>query len=83
MTDWEKALFDHNIADGKSDELRATERQANSYEKFSLSSREKVEGLMIERMDRNHDIVSKFLNEDDFKGAVFEHVGAVLAAFFC
>jgi len=41
--------------------------KANTYENFSLSIREKVEGLMIDRMDRNQDIVSKFLNEDDFK----------------
>ena len=69
-------LVDHLAlgANGKADEVVQQRAKANSFENFSLSIKDKVEGLMIDRMDRNQDIVSKYLNEDDFKAAVFDHL---------
>lgn len=72
--DADKLLFEQIIADGKLDQTVQQRAKANSFENFSLSIRDKVEGPMIDRMDRNQDIVSKFLNEGDFKDAVFGHL---------
>jgi len=61
-------------ADGKSDQTVQQRAKANSFENFALSIKDKVESLTIDRMDRNQGIVSKFVNEDDFKYAVFAHL---------
>jgi hypothetical protein len=37
-----------------------------------LSIKDKIQDLMIERMDRNQDIVSKYLDEDEFKACDIE-----------
>lgn len=74
FTGADKLLFDQIVADGKSDETVQQRAQANSFENFALSIKDKVEGLMIDRMDRNQDIVSKYLNEDDFGREVFGYL---------
>ncbi len=74
-TDFTKAdqlLFDQIIEDGKADEQVQARAKANTFENFSISIKDTVEGLMIDRMDKNQDIVTKFLNEDDFKKALSE-----------
>jgi len=38
---------------------------------FSLWMKAKIEGLMIDRMDQNTDIVTKYLNEPDFQAVAF------------
>lgn len=48
--------------------------QANTYENFRIAAAGAIEGAMIDRMDRNTNIVSKFLNEDEFKKAVVEFI---------
>ncbi|MAQ18474.1 MAG: type I restriction endonuclease subunit R [Sandaracinus sp.] len=74
-TDFTKAdqlLFEQIIEDGKADEQVQARAKANTLENFSISIKDKVEGLMIDRMDKNQDIVTKFLNEEDFKKALSE-----------
>jgi type I restriction enzyme R subunit len=67
----DQLLFDQVIADGKADQTVQERAQANTFENFALSIKDKVQDLMIERMDRNQDIVSKYLDEDEFKTVVF------------
>ena len=74
FTDADKLLFDQVIADGKADESVQDRARASTFENFALSIKGKVQDLMIDRLDRNQDIVTKFLNEDDFKDAVFDHL---------
>jgi type I restriction enzyme, R subunit len=45
--------------------------QANPLDNFALSMKEKVESLMIDRMDQNQEIVSKYLNEPKFQEVAF------------
>jgi type I restriction enzyme, R subunit len=74
FTERDRLLFDAVIEDGKADEQVRQRAEANTYENFELSVRDKIQDLMIDRMDRNAGIVSKFLDEDDFKRAVIEHI---------
>ena len=72
-TDFDKAdqlLFDQVIEDAKADDQVRARAKANTFDNFSLAVRDKVEGLMIDRMDRNTGIVTKFLNEQDFREVV-------------
>ena len=43
---------------------------ANEFENFALSFRPKVEGLMLDRMDRNQEIVTRYLNDPEFRAIV-------------
>jgi type I restriction enzyme R subunit len=72
FTDADKLLFDQIIEDGKADEQVQARAKANSFENFAVGIGGKVEGLMIDRLDRNQGIVTKFLNEDDFREAVMK-----------
>lgn len=76
-TDFTKAdqlVFDQIIEESKEDQDVQARAKANTYDNFALSIQDKIEGLMIGRMDKNQEIVSKYLDEDDFKQAVFEHL---------
>jgi type I restriction enzyme R subunit len=70
FTEADQLLFDQVVEDGKADEQVQARARANTYDNFALAVRDKVEGLMIDRMDRNTGIVTKFLNEQDFREAV-------------
>lgn len=70
----DRLLFDQVIADGVSDETVKQRARANSFENFALSIKDKIQDLMIDRMDRNQDIVSEFLNEGDFQDVVFAYL---------
>jgi type I restriction enzyme R subunit len=76
-TDFTKAdelLFDQIIEDGKANETVRQRAEANDFDNFALSVKEQITGLMIDRMDKNEAIVSKFLDEDEFKALVTEHI---------
>ena len=44
--------------------------RANEFEDFALAFRPKVEGLMLDRMDRNQEIVTRYLNDGEFRRVV-------------
>jgi type I restriction enzyme R subunit len=76
-TDFTKAdelLFEQIIADGKANETVRQRAEANDFDNFALSIREQITGLMIDRMDKNGAIVGKFLDDDEFKRLVTEHI---------
>jgi hypothetical protein len=39
---------------------------------FALSMKGKVEGLMLDRMDQNQEIVTRYLNDPEFQSLAFE-----------
>lgn len=63
----DQLLLEQVIADGLADAQVQARAGANTFENFALASQDTIEGLMIDRMDRNAGLVTKFLNEDDFK----------------
>jgi type I restriction enzyme R subunit len=48
--------------------------QAKSLDNFELAMKPKVEGLMIDRMDQNQEIVNRYLNDAAFQSAAFKAI---------
>lgn len=70
----DQLVVDQVVLDGKADEQVQARAHANSFENFSLSIKEKIEGLMIDRMERNTAFVTKFLNEDEIRKLLSDHI---------
>ena len=51
--------------------LRAT---ANTFDNFSLAMRKKIADLMVERMEQNQEIVTKYLDEKEFQEVAFREL---------
>jgi type I restriction enzyme R subunit len=47
---------------------------ANTMENFGFVFRKALEGLFIDRMEQNEEITAKFMNEDQFRDAVSQHL---------
>jgi type I restriction enzyme R subunit len=47
---------------------------ANTMENFGYVFRKALEGLFIDRMDQNEEITAKFMNEDQFRETVSQHL---------
>ena len=43
---------------------------ANEFDHFACAFRPKVEELMLDRMERNQDIVTRYLNDPEFRAVV-------------
>jgi hypothetical protein len=48
--------------------------KVNPLDNFSLALKQKIADLMIDRMDRNSEIVSKRINEPDFQNVTFKEL---------
>ena len=71
----EDQLFIDNIVEtAKTDENLQTKAVANTFDNFSLSVKSTVQDLMIDGMSRHNDLVTKYLNEDKFRDAIFGEV---------
>jgi type I restriction enzyme, R subunit len=62
-------LFDQFIEEAKQDQEVVERALANPLDNFELAMKPKVEGLMIDRMDQNQQIVNRNLNDADFQSA--------------
>ncbi len=47
---------------------------ANTMENFGYVFRKALEGLFIDRMDQNEEITATFMNEDQFREPVSQHL---------
>jgi type I restriction enzyme, R subunit len=72
FTEADQLFFDAVTKDGQADPDVQARAQANTYENFHLSIKEKLEHLIIDRMDRNQSIVAKLLNEGDLRDVAIE-----------
>ena len=64
------SVFDAIRAEAKSDDEVVQQALANPFDNFALAFRPKVEGLMLDRMERNQDIVTRYLNDPEFRAIV-------------
>jgi type I restriction enzyme R subunit len=74
-TDFTKAdqlFFDAVTQDGEADAEVQARARANTYENFHLSVKERLEHLIIDRMDRNQSIVTRLLNDGDLRQAAID-----------
>ena len=67
----DQILFDQFIAAAKLDDEVVQRANANPLDNFALAMKSKVEGLMIDRMDQNQEIVTRYLNDPQFQDVAF------------
>ena len=72
FTKADELLFDQFVEAAKHDDEVVQRATANPLENFALSMKAKVEGLMIDRMDQNEEIVTRYLNDPDFQRVAFQ-----------
>jgi type I restriction enzyme R subunit len=60
------------VADAKADEHIQQRAQANEFDNFALALRGPMEGLIIDRMDKNEKLVTRYLNDPEFQEALFK-----------
>jgi type I restriction enzyme R subunit len=71
FTEVDQLLFDQFVAAAKLDQEVVKRAHANVLDNFALSMKGKVEGLMIDRMDQNQEIVTRYLNDPEFQSVAF------------
>jgi type I restriction enzyme R subunit len=72
FTKADQFLFDQFIQEAKEDHEVVERALANPLDNFELAMKPKVEGLMIDRMDQNQEIVNRYLNDPAFQSAAFK-----------
>jgi len=72
FTKADQLLFDQFIQEAKQDHEVIERALANPLDNFELAMKQKVEGLMIDRMDQNQEIVNRYLNDPAFQSAAFK-----------
>jgi type I restriction enzyme R subunit len=70
----DQLLFDQFIQEAKQDHEVVQRALANRLDNFELAMKPKVEGLMIDRMDQNQEIVNRYLNDPAFQTAAFKEI---------
>jgi type I restriction enzyme, R subunit len=74
FTKADQLLFDQFIQEAKQDREVVERALANPLDNFELAMKPKVEGLMIDRMDQNQEIVNRYLNDSAFQTAAFKAI---------
>jgi type I restriction enzyme R subunit len=67
FTQVDEILFDQFVAVAKQDAEVVQRAKANLLDNFALAMKGKVEGLMVDRMDQNQEIVARYLNDPQFQ----------------
>ncbi len=67
----DQILFDQFVAAAKLDDEVVQRAKANPLDNFALAMKSKVEGLMVDRMDQNQEIVTRYLNDPQFQDIAF------------
>jgi type I restriction enzyme R subunit len=62
------------IEEAKADGDVAQRADANPFDNFALALKTKIEGLMLDRMEQNQGIVTKYLNEPEFQNVAFKEL---------
>jgi type I restriction enzyme R subunit len=63
----DRLFFEEVVAQAKEDPDVRLRAEANAFDNFALSMRQKFEDAMVDRMERNESIVSRFLNDPEFR----------------
>ena len=67
----DQLTIDQFIADAKADTEIRKRAQANAFDNFTLALRRPMEGLIIDRMERNEKLVTRYLNDPEFQEVLF------------
>lgn len=80
FTEADRLLFEQVKEDAKADGDVRQKAKANTFDNFSLAMRPKISDLMVERMEQNQSIVTKYLDQKDFQEVVFRALVKALYA---
>jgi len=72
FTKADQLLFDQFIQEAKQDHEVVERALANQLDNFELAMKQKFDGLMLDRMDQNQEIVNRYLNDPAFQSAAFK-----------
>jgi type I restriction enzyme, R subunit len=72
FTPADQILFEQFIQAAKQDPEVVQRAKVNALDNFTLAMRKKVEGLMIDRMEQNQEIVTRYLNDQQFQDVAFQ-----------
>jgi type I restriction enzyme R subunit len=67
----DQLTIDQFIADAKADAEIRQRAQANAFDNFTLALRQPMQGLIVDRMERNETLVTRYLNDPDFQEVLF------------
>ena len=67
-------LVEQFVADAKADQAVVGRALANPLDNFELSMRPVIDGLVMDRVDRNQEIVTAYFNEVDFANRFFKAI---------
>jgi len=67
----DQLTIDQFVADAKADAEIRKRAQANAFDNFALALRQPIEGLIIDRMERNEQLVTRYLNNPEFQEVLF------------
>ena len=68
----DQITIDQFVAAAKADSEILPKAKAESLENFALSLKQPMEGIIIDRMEHNEGLVSRYLNDAYFQKALFE-----------
>jgi type I restriction enzyme R subunit len=67
----DQLTIDQFVADAKADTEIQKRARANAFDNFALALRQPMEGIIIDRMDRNEQLVTRYLNDAEFREMLF------------
>jgi len=71
FTEADRLFFEQVKEEAQADSDVRQKATANTFDNFSLAMRQKISDLMVERMEQNQEIVTKYLDEKDFQDIAF------------
>lgn len=74
FTEADRLFFEQVKEEAKADGDVRQKATANTFDNFSLAMRQKISDLMVERMEQNQKIVTKYLDQKDFQDIAFREL---------
>lgn len=78
FTDADRLFFEQVKEDAKADGDVRQKATANTFDNFSLAMSQKISDLMVDRMDQNQAIVTKYLDQEDFRSVAFQKLARAI-----
>jgi type I restriction enzyme, R subunit len=74
FTQADQLFFDSVVAEAKADEQVRRWAEANPLQGFALAMKSKLRDAVVDRLDKNDRIATRYLNEDDFQNVAFNEL---------
>lgn len=71
FTKVDQLLFDQFVETAKQDDEITQRAHENAFDNFALTMKPKVEGLMVDRLEQNPEMVTRYLHDPKFQEVAF------------